>query len=189
MPRPVTYDEGAVVDAALEQFWAEGFHRSSVDTLVAGTGLNKHSLYQTFGGKDGLFARVLQRYLDQYSHRYLAIFEHKRGLAALRSYFDAVLRQSNARGCLIVNTAVERGASDPECRRVMTDYYKRLGACFARAVRQGQDDGAIRAELSARDTARWLVLAVQGLAVGSRLGAPMPTTRSLLALLIPPSTR
>ena len=188
MARPIRYDEQAVVQTALEQFWQDGFNGCSVDALVDGTGLNKHILYQAFGGKNGLFRRALESYLQQYSHHYMAVFDSKRGLDALRDYFRAVLRNTDPRGCLVANTAVELGDADAACRRLLADYYDQLGARFARAIRQGQRDGCIRAELHARDTALWLVRATQGLAVAARLDAQAsPAVNGLLALLATPA--
>jgi len=184
MARPITYDEEFVLNAALDQFWEEGFSRSSVDMLVDCTGLNKHSLYQAFGGKNGLFLRVLERYIHRRSRRYLAVFEQRRGLEALAGYFEVVLRKPDRRGCLVANTAVELGASEDDSRSLITRYYAELAACFQTAIEQGQRDGDIRAGLDARDTAEWLVRAMQGLAVSTRLGArPWPNAQAMLALL------
>lgn len=185
MARPITYDEEFVLSAALDQFWAEGFSRSSVDMLVDCTGLNKHSLYQAFGGKNGLFQRVLERYIQRRSRRYLVAFEQQRGLAALRAYFESVLRKPDRRGCLVANTAIELGGGDGDCQRLIGDYYDELGRCFRTAIEQGQQDGAIRAGIDARGTAEWLVRAMQGLAVSTRLGArPWPEADAVLALLV-----
>ncbi len=184
MGRPASYDAKAVEQAALEQFWAEGYKASSVDLLIAGTGLNKHSLYQAFGGKSGLFARVLERYLTDFSQTFLDIFDRHRGYAALRNYLRAVLAESDPRGCLLVNAAVELGESEPFSHRLITDYYARLAQCFAQAIADGQQDGDIRPELDPSATAAWLVTAMQGLSVSSRLGgAQRNAAKSLLAML------
>lgn len=185
MPRPIAYDAEQVLENALAQFWAEGFKRSSVDAIVAATALNKHSLYQAFGGKNGLFLQVLARYRDQQGQRYLGILDQQRGLAALRAYFDAVLDTADQRGCLLVNTAIELGGADPDCQRLLTDYYGRVAAAFARALRQGQADGDVRAGLDADATARWLLRMLQGLSVGARLGQRCESIDGLLALLKP----
>lgn len=189
MGRPASYDATAVEQAALEQFWAEGYKASSVDLLIAGTGLNKHSLYQAFGGKSGLFARVLERYLVDFSQTFLDIFDRHRGYAALQKYLQAVLAKSDARGCLLVNAAVELGASDPAIHQLITNYYARLAQCFTEAIAAGQQDGDIRPELDPRATASWLVTAMQGLGVNSRLGAAQRNAaKSLLALLATATT-
>ncbi|MCY1405454.1 HTH-type transcriptional repressor ComR [compost metagenome] len=187
MARPAMYEEEEVLTAALNQFWAAGFKGSSVDVLVDSTGLNKHSLYQAFGGKAGLFLRVLERYLSSYAKGYMAIFAQQRGFAALSGYFHTVTSQIEPRGCLVVNTAIELGDSDPDCLRLLTNYYSNLTDCLATAIEEGQHEGTIRAELDPHDTAVWLVRALQGLAVSSRLGSEQETSaNSILALLANP---
>ena len=100
-----------------------------------------------------------------------------------------MLKKFDPRGCLVVNTAVELGDADPECQRLMLGYYKHLAACFAQAIKEGQEDGSIRGDLHPQDTAQWLLHAVQGLAVNARLGATQrPTAKSILALLANSST-
>lgn len=185
MPRPIAYDTEQVLESALVQFWEEGFKRSSVDAIVAATALNKHSLYQSFGGKNGLFLQVLARYRDQYGQRCLDILDRNHGLAALRDYFNQVLGRVEHRGCLLINTAIELGNADPDCQRLLTDYYDRIATAFARALRQGQAEGSVRAGLDPDATARWLLRTLQGLSVGARLGQNDGAVDDLLALLKP----
>lgn len=58
MARPRAFDEGRVLDAVREQFWATGYAGTSMDAIAAATGLGKGSLYGAFGGKRELFHRV-----------------------------------------------------------------------------------------------------------------------------------
>ena len=185
MPRPIAYDAEQVLENALTQFWDEGFKRSSVDAIVAATALNKHSLYQSFGGKNGLFLQVLAHYRDHYGQRYLDILEQGQGLAALRAYFNEILGRTERRGCLLINTAIELGSADPHCQRLLTDYYDRIAAAFARALRQGQAEGSVRVGLEPDATARWLLRTLQGVSVGARLGEKGEPVDHLLALLKP----
>ena len=43
MARPREFDESAVINRALQQFWANGYEATSVDDLCAVTGLNRSS--------------------------------------------------------------------------------------------------------------------------------------------------
>ena len=184
MGRPVSYDEDAVVNAALGQFWAAGFSACSIDALVGATGLNRHSLYQSFGGKSGLFTRVLERYLDDYSRALLTIFDRYTGVTALKRYFRAALSGFDGRGCLVANTAVELGDAEPAVHQLIAAYYGQVARCLVRAITQAQAAGDLRAELAPRATAWWLVRALHGLAVGARLGGqPALSADALLALL------
>ena len=169
MARPASYDTERVLESALTQFWSSGFNGSSVDDLVDGTALNKHSLYQAFGGKKGLFLQAIERFLHKHSRHYLALLDDGAGMRALENYFSEVLRHTDERGCLLVNTAVELGAADPAIHKVITRYYQRLAKGFCGALQRGQADGSIRADLDPVSTADWLLHATQGLSVNARL--------------------
>ena len=55
MGRNRTFDEDGVVERCAEVFRRTGYEGSSIDDLVAATGLHRGSLYSAFGSKRGLF--------------------------------------------------------------------------------------------------------------------------------------
>lgn len=59
MGRNRSFDEDEVVAAAAAAFVSTGFEGTSVDDLVAATGLFRGSLYKAFGSKRGLFLTAL----------------------------------------------------------------------------------------------------------------------------------
>ena len=59
MGRPRGFDEQDAVAAATTVFRERGYAATSVDDLVAATGVHRGSLYGVFGSKHGLFLRVL----------------------------------------------------------------------------------------------------------------------------------
>lgn len=61
MGRNRSFDESEVVDRAARQFLATGYEATSLDDLVAATGLHRGSLYKAFGSKRGLFVAALKR--------------------------------------------------------------------------------------------------------------------------------
>ena len=65
MARPREFDEAAVLDAAIERFWERGYEATSVRDLADEMNIAGASLYNAFGDKRSLYARALNRYLDQ----------------------------------------------------------------------------------------------------------------------------
>lgn len=65
MARPRGYDRETVLAAARDLFWERGYDATSITDLEQCTGLNRSSLYQEFGSKDGLFEAALACYADQ----------------------------------------------------------------------------------------------------------------------------
>ncbi len=60
MGRNRSFNESEVVDLAAKQFLATGYEATSIDDLVAATGLHRGSLYKAFGSKRGLFVAALK---------------------------------------------------------------------------------------------------------------------------------
>lgn len=60
MGRKRSFDTAEVITRAGEVFAVSGYHGSSVDELLAATGIQRASLYQAFGSKRQLFVDVLR---------------------------------------------------------------------------------------------------------------------------------
>ncbi len=197
--RPVTYDRDAVVDGAMIEFWARGFTTSDVERLTQAAGLNRHSLYKSFGGKRGLFLEALRRYVDEVAAAYVAMLESGTGLDDLLAYFERISgAQGQAsdhapqgfdhRGCFLVNTAIELGRTDPDVAALLDAYYARIEEGFAGLIRRGQAHGSIRGDLDPQITARWLRVTGQGLSVSSRIGAMPQDLAQMMRLALAPMT-
>ena len=57
MPRVKLFDEKDVLNKATDLFWKQGFAATSVQDLVSHLGINRASLYDTFGDKEKLFKK------------------------------------------------------------------------------------------------------------------------------------
>src|SRR6266566_6849635 len=62
--RPRGFDVDEALDRALEVFWRQGYEGTALSDLTAAMGINRPSLYATFGNKEALFRQVLDRYAD-----------------------------------------------------------------------------------------------------------------------------
>ena len=62
MARPVEFDENKVLTNAMEQFWKEGYEASSVQKLLHCTGINRGTLYNSFGDKETFFKSCVDQY-------------------------------------------------------------------------------------------------------------------------------
>jgi TetR/AcrR family transcriptional repressor of nem operon len=194
MPRPRAFDDAAVLDAATDHFWRYGYAATSVRDLGDAMGLVPASLYNAFGSKHALFARCLDRYLDANMRARIARLEATHPpLAAIAAFLNEIVTRSlaDARGCLLVNSALEVAPHDVRIGSVIAARLGELEAFFRRCVLAGQRDGSIAALPPANDLARLLLTTVMGLRVLAR-GKPEPAllrgaARQVLALLDPAS--
>lgn len=64
MGRPRGFDEAEVVARAAGLFCRRGYEATSIDELVAVSGLHRGSLYKAFGSKRGIFLAALHRLVE-----------------------------------------------------------------------------------------------------------------------------
>ena len=115
MARPRSYDEQAVLTAAMHAFRREGYAHISVTELEAATGLRTSSLYNAFGDKSGLFRRALDHYVTSFVAPRLDAFAGAEAtLSDLEQLFLTLFQPplDDGYGCLVVNSAAEFGSAD-----------------------------------------------------------------------------
>lgn len=110
MPRQKEFDPERVLEKAMGVFWEKGYHATSVRDLVERMGINRFSMYDTFGGKRQLFLAALDRYTRRTRDGMLGALERSdQGLPAIRQYLMSVVDEYSARsgwrGCLMINSA------------------------------------------------------------------------------------
>ncbi len=171
------YDRTELLDRAVELFRRQGFNGTSTAELVAALGVNRKSMYAEFGSKQGLFEAALERYNSNHLSRVLALVEAPdASIDAIRRSFDNYASASEGRfrglGCLMCNTAVERGALDPGSGRHVAEYLERLTRAFRHALGNAQRSGEIGRAVDLDEVAAFLTTALIGVAACVRAAAP-----------------
>ena len=173
MPWEKQFDEAQVLDRAMEAFWARGYEATSVNDLVAATGINRGSLYGAFSDKHTLFVRVLERYDQQHRRQFLQDIAEQHGpreaiVAAFRQVAEAALGGRNRNGCLLVNTAMELSPHDPEIERLVRSSLEEVEEFFRSMIDAGKAKGTIPKTVSSTETAQMLLSLFLGLRVITR---------------------
>lgn len=162
MARPISYDPDAALARAIDIFWRRGYQAVSVNDLVRGTGLNRHSLYARFGNKYGLLQAALQRYCGETVERLRAPLvgagtprERIEQLMALRNPDcpDAFWRRMLSQGCFGFRTAAELREVHPEIEASVAVFGRQLEDMLAEVIREGQSLGQFRSDRSAEELA------------------------------------
>ncbi len=118
MARPREFDETAVLDAAVHQFWLYGYEATSVRDLAQSMGMTGASLYNAFGDKRSLFRKALAHYVAKSFGDRVSRFEQLPPRDAIVAFFDEIVDRSisdeDRKGCLLINSALEVAPHDPE---------------------------------------------------------------------------
>lgn len=173
MPWEKQFDVDAALTKAMQAFWARGYEATSMHDLVACMGINRGSLYATFGDKRSLFIQALRRYDAVYRQAWVAALAEapsaKRAiLGAFEAVVASVLKDGARDGCLLVNTALELSPHDPEISEIVRAGLTEMEGFFRRMVEKGQAAGELPCDLDAVETARALLGLFIGLRVLSR---------------------
>ena len=185
MGRTRTFAENDVARSARTVFWDRGYEDTSLPDLEAATGLNRSSIYHSFGSKRGLFDAAVESYLDDVVRPRLAGLRAP-GIepGALETYLlglrHAMVEQTTslaANGCLLLNAAGSVLGHDERLTAVVTLYCDDLAAAIGAGVdaRRPDLEPAIRASLSTTCTglvfASMAVVRVDRAAAASMLDA------------------
>ena len=161
MPWEKSFDEDIAVEKAMQVFWEKGFDSASIADLIDGTGINRGSLYNAFGGKQPLFVKALLKY-DVNRQAMLAKLEALDDpKKAVSSFFDSIVANTvadlNHKGCFMFNTALDISTHDDEVKEIVTNGVKAIEAFFRRSIEVGQARGDIRQSVDPKVTAKTLV--------------------------------
>lgn len=187
MARPRSFDPAVVVDDAMQRFWSAGYAATSPRDLVDATGLNRSSLYNAFGSKQGLFLQVLDRYAREETGRLLAVLDADgtptdRLHDALLLVVRAAAEDAEGRGCLVTNTAVE--GADPEIRTRVAAILEAQRTAFAGVLREAAAAGETRPGVDPVAAATALLAAINGLRATARAGVAPGDPEAVVSALL-----
>src|SRR6266568_5135219 len=175
MPRNKAFDPDQALQQAMMLFWEKGYEATSMQDLVEHMGINRFSLYSTFGDKRQLFLTVLDHYRDlMVTRRFSVVEQPDASLSEIRSYFQGLVTTINAfglpgRGCLMTNTMTEPVRSDPAIENKVAGHVERLRIGFRQALTHARSRGELKLDVDLDVQARYLAVSVQGLNVYARV--------------------
>ncbi|GAW85857.1 TetR/AcrR family transcriptional regulator, transcriptional repressor for nem operon [Bathymodiolus platifrons methanotrophic gill symbiont] len=168
MARSKAFNEEEVLDKAVAVFWAKGYEATSMQDLVEAMGIQRGSLYATFGSKQQLFLQSLERYGKVVVKQFLDILESKpSAIESIELFFaqlvEHLLTAGPLRSCLVTNSAIERGLRDEETKRQVLHLLNALERGFYKTLQRAQKNDEISKELDLNRLASFLTSSMQGL--------------------------
>ncbi|MTH15745.1 TetR/AcrR family transcriptional regulator [Flavobacterium sp. LC2016-01] len=175
MARTKEFNEDQALDKAIEIFWHKGYNGTSAQDLVTYLGLSRSSLYDTFGDKQKLFSKSLQRYQLQAQDTVKELLEKSDNVKeTLRDIFKQAVIESLedriTKGCFMVNSSVELAMHDEEIAKIVKNNSQIMEEVFTNAVKRGQEAGHISKQLDAKVLARFIFNNYSGIRVLARTG-------------------
>jgi TetR/AcrR family transcriptional repressor of nem operon len=158
-----------LLDAAFQEIYVHGFHGTSIDKVVAHTGLTKGALFNIFPSKRALGYAVVDEVIADMIRSQWVVPLAGAGdcLETIARSFeagaDALLRMPVHHGCPLNNLAQEMSAIDPGFKARTLRVFDEWISTFRTALEAGQRAGVVRPDADTRDAATMLVTLIEGI--------------------------
>lgn len=169
-----------IVAAAADLMYVRGVGATTLDDVLAASGVSKSQLYHHFAGKDALVRAVVDHVGERVIEREREALGHVSTIRGLHRWRDALVQNNALRhgayGCALGTLASEVSDQDDLARRALSQLFTEWQGLLAGVLRRLQDEGVLPAETSVDQLATGLMAAVQGgylLAQTERDVAPM----------------
>ena len=186
MARPVEFNEHKVLTNAMEQFWKEGYEASSVQKLLDCTGINRGTLYNSFGDKSTFFKSCIDQYNKIVDKQIAASLKSEKltGWDAIDAYFDeTVLKLSNkhrSMGCILVNSLCESINYNKDMKKIVRGSLATIRKALVAKLKEAHKKGKVKKGVSVEFAADILMNTLHGVRVNARDGKNAKQLRDLI---------
>jgi TetR/AcrR family transcriptional regulator, transcriptional repressor for nem operon len=172
-----------IVTAAAELMYVRGVGVTTLDEVVAASGVSKSQLYHHFSGKDALVRAVVDHMGERVIARERDALGRVSTIAGLKRWRDALVQNNALRhgayGCALGSLASEVSDHDDVARRALSQLFIEWQDLLADVLRRFRASGILPPEAPIDQLATGLMGALQGgymLAQTARDVTPMATS-------------
>jgi TetR/AcrR family transcriptional regulator, transcriptional repressor for nem operon len=155
-----------IVAAAAELMYVRGVGSTTLDDVLAASGVSKSQLYHHFAGKEALVRAVVDHVGERVIEREREALGHVSTIRGLHRWRDALVQNNALRhgayGCALGTLASEVSDQDDLARRALSQLFAEWQGLLASVLHRLQDDGVLPPDASVDQLATGLMAAVQG---------------------------
>ena len=160
----------------MEAFWARGYEGTSLADLTAAMGINRPSLYSTFGNKEELFAEALALYEKAEGAIITRLLDDastaREGIEATLRYNARVyVQEGRPRGCMIVLSLLVGRPESDAVRALLAERRNAREDELRLRIERGKAEGDVPAATDAAQLAAFYSVVLQGMSIKARDGA------------------
>ena len=154
-----------IVEAAADLIYEHGVERTSLDDVMAASGVSKSQLYHYFADKEALVLEVIARQTERVLEAQRPHLEALDSLPALKAWRDAIVRLNKAtqsKGCPLGSLASELANDSEPARKRLAGSFSMWRDRIERGFAKMRERGELAATANPRDLALALLSAVEG---------------------------
>lgn len=155
-----------VIAQATELIRRKGFRATSINEVIAASGIKKGGLYHYFPAKADLGLTLLESARQEFLQFLDDVLVGDTPAKALAHFFDAALRKHQETGfvggCLFGNTALEMADENQAYSDAVSGVFDEWIARLEKVIGLAQESGEVRDDLSAHCLAQQVVMSIEG---------------------------
>lgn len=187
MPRKSNFDKQEKLIDAMNLFWQKGYANTSIADLVETLGINRFSLYNTYGDKQALYYSALDFYLQNISFPSMKnLIEDDADLLTIEEFLTrfALIQKDQKSGCFMQNALMEHGGNDNTVKNRGEGVFDLLLSNFKRALDNAKLKDQIAESCNTEALASLLLTQVQGVRVLGKARAYAELEQAVDALFV-----
>lgn len=173
--RPRAFDEETVLDRAGKVFWRYGYEGASLSALTEAMGINRPSLYATFGSKEELFRRAFARYHENQVANARAALDQPTAYDAIEAFLrasaDGLTADDHPAGCLSVQGGLACSPENARISEVLAAGRAVTESALEQRLSRAAKEGELADGVDPRALARFVMALSEGHAVHAAAGA------------------
>lgn len=185
--RPLAFDRNTAHEIALKLFWTQGYEGTSISDLTDAIGINRPSLYASFGNKENLFKSCTEAYLANELSFIDEAMKEKTFNEALDKLFESEIELINEnKGCMLINTALTCHPENDVIKTLLSEHRKALEGKIRKRTQQAQLKKEVPTSESPNTIAKYITSVYQGLSIQASDGASSKELQEVVKIALAP---
>jgi AcrR family transcriptional regulator len=175
--RPRLFDESQVLAAVMDTFWTRGYAGTSLDDLAEAAGINRPSLYATFGDKQTMYLRAVAYFeAAMEAQLRLSLDQDRPLIEGLVEFYQSSIEfylsgEGPPRGCLVICTAATEAPEEPAIRQALARVLAKMDHAFEVRIARAVERGELPRSADPRVLGQLAAAVMHSLAVRARAGS------------------
>lgn len=154
-----SFDLSVATAKIYEVFREKGYEGTSIADLEKATGLNRSSLYNTFGDKQKIFLQILQVHQQTIEAHHVRALKHESLRCGLKNLFESQLislaKQRFPMGCVVSNSCANVGCYGAAIEALIGEILAQLEAAVLESAKKAQSSGELAASVDVQELAKF----------------------------------
>jgi len=180
------FNQDEALQNALDIFWAKGFEATSMQELVNAMGVNRASMYQTYGNKSELYSAAIDRYTESSLQFIRALLEAPTSpMGNLQQLFNQLIELSfnKMSGCFMGNTAAELAPHNAAVAEKIRNFWIQFEDMISNTLERAIEHNELQLNTDTIKLASFVNSTLQGLLIKSKASVDKGTLKSDIDLL------